>query len=169
LVSCDLRSSSGCSPVLGRPPQSPAALETFLAVIARMFVPISAYGHCRQRTRDISRLVSLALCDSGRLEPTIVPSPSAHTPRVTRNRRRSLCDSGTRSRRFAAQTDWVAGMPRRMATVFSRQMPLVTVKMPAPSLAFRMQLVWHERTRADAGARFFRSLVLVALRPQTPG
>jgi DNA-binding transcriptional LysR family regulator len=68
---------------------------------------------------------------------------------------------------IAAQTDWVAGMPRRMATVFLRQMPLATVKMPVPSLSFRIQLVWHERTHSDAGARVFRSLVLAALR--TPG
>ena len=65
---------------------------------------------------------------------------------------------------IAAQTDWVAGMPRRMATVFLRQMPLATVKMPVPSLSFRIQLVWHERTHADAGARFLRELVLAALR-----
>ena len=70
---------------------------------------------------------------------------------------------------IAAQTDWVAGMPRRMARVFLRQMPLATVTMPVPSLSFRMQLVWHERTDADAGARFFRSLILAALRtPEKP-
>jgi len=69
---------------------------------------------------------------------------------------------------IAAQTDWVAGMPRRMAAVFLRQMPLVTVKMPLPSLSFRIQLVWHERTDGDAGARFFRSLVLAAVRAPGP-
>jgi DNA-binding transcriptional LysR family regulator len=69
---------------------------------------------------------------------------------------------------IAARTDWVAGMPRRMATIFLRQLPLVTVKMPVPPISFRMQLVWHERTHADAGARFFRSLVLTALRTPRP-
>ena len=64
---------------------------------------------------------------------------------------------------IAAQTDWVAGMPRRMATVFLRQMPLMTVALPVPPLPFRIQLVWHERTHADAGARFFRSVFVAAV------
>ena len=64
---------------------------------------------------------------------------------------------------IAAQTDWVAGMPRRMAAVFLRQMPLKTVALPIPPLPFRIQLVWHERTHADAGARFFRSVVAGAV------
>ena len=64
---------------------------------------------------------------------------------------------------IAAQTDWVAGMPRRMAAVFLRQMPLKTVALPVPPVPFRIQLVWHERTHADAGARFFRSLVLASV------
>ena len=64
---------------------------------------------------------------------------------------------------IAAQTDWVAGMPRRMAAVFLRQMPLSTVALPVPPLPFRIQLVWHERTHTDAGARFFRSVVLAAV------
>ena len=67
---------------------------------------------------------------------------------------------------IAAHTDWVAGMPRRMAAVFLRQMPLTTVALPIPPLRFRMQLVWHERTHADAGARLFRSVILAACRGQ---
>jgi DNA-binding transcriptional LysR family regulator len=65
---------------------------------------------------------------------------------------------------IAANTDWVAGMPRRMAAAFLRQMPLTTVAMPLPAVAFRIQLMWHERTHLDAGARFFRSLILAAVR-----
>jgi DNA-binding transcriptional LysR family regulator len=64
---------------------------------------------------------------------------------------------------IAAQTDLVAGMPRRMATAFLRQMSLTTVALPVPPLPFRIQLMWHERTHADAGARFFRSLILAAV------
>ncbi len=64
---------------------------------------------------------------------------------------------------IAAETDWVAGMPRRMATMFLRQMPLTAVALPVPPLPFRIQLVWHERTHRDAGARFFRALVLSAV------
>ncbi len=65
---------------------------------------------------------------------------------------------------IAAQTDWVAGMPRRMATVFVRQLPLVTVAMPVPTVRFRIQIVWHNRTHHDPGAQFFRTLVQDAVR-----
>lgn len=64
---------------------------------------------------------------------------------------------------IAAQTDWVTGMPRRMVEVLARQLPLTPVEMPIPSLQFRIQLVWHERTDTDAGARFFRELVTAAV------
>ena len=68
---------------------------------------------------------------------------------------------------IAAQTDWVAGMPRRMAAAFLRQMPLTTVAMPVPAVRFRMQLVWHERTHQDAGAQFFRALIVDAVRTRS--
>jgi DNA-binding transcriptional LysR family regulator len=64
---------------------------------------------------------------------------------------------------IAAQTDLVAVMPRRMATVFLRQMPLTTVALPIPPLPLHTQLMWHVRTHADAGAQFFRSLILAAV------
>lgn len=65
---------------------------------------------------------------------------------------------------IAAETDWVAGMPGRMAAVFLTQMPLRAVRMPIPPLPFRMQLIWHRRTDSDEGARFFRSMIQAALR-----
>ena len=68
---------------------------------------------------------------------------------------------------IAAQTDWVAGMPRRMAAAFIHQMALVTVAMPVPAVRFRIQLVWHERTHQDAGAEFFRELILAAVRTRS--
>jgi DNA-binding transcriptional LysR family regulator len=64
---------------------------------------------------------------------------------------------------IVAHTDWVAGMPRRMAAAFLRQMPLITVAMPVPAMRFRIQLWWHERTHIDEGARFFRSLIGAAV------
>jgi hypothetical protein len=33
-----------------------------------------------------------------------------------------------------------------------------------PPIPFRMQLLWHERTHADEGAHFFRSLILAVVR-----
>ena len=64
-------------------------------------------------------------------------------------------------------TDCVARMPRRMAAAFLRQMPLITVAMPVPAVRFRIQLVWHERTYQDAGAEFFRTLILAAVRTRS--
>ena len=61
---------------------------------------------------------------------------------------------------IASRTDWVAGMPRRMADVFLRQMPLVRVAMPVPALKFSIALSWQERTHMDAGAQSFRSLIM---------
>ncbi len=66
---------------------------------------------------------------------------------------------------IAAETDWMAGMPLRLATKFARELPLVVVVSPLAPLTFRMQLVWHERTHTDPAATFFRELVLAAARP----
>ncbi|WP_437971214.1 LysR family transcriptional regulator [Sorangium sp. So ce260] len=64
----------------------------------------------------------------------------------------------------AASTDLVAGMPRRMAEALARIAPLAIVEPPLPAMVFRIQLVWHERTHLDEGARCFRELVIAALR-----
>lgn len=68
----------------------------------------------------------------------------------------------------AASTDYVAGMPRRLAAALAAVAPLAVVTMPGPPMKFRMQLVWHERTHHDAGARVFRELVLAALASPKP-
>jgi DNA-binding transcriptional LysR family regulator len=70
---------------------------------------------------------------------------------------------------IAARTDWVAGMPRRMAAVFLRQMPLTVVAVPVPAVRFRIQLLWHARTHKDAGAQFFRSLIVSSVRHPAVG
>ncbi|WP_437759792.1 LysR family transcriptional regulator [Sorangium sp. So ce1389] len=64
----------------------------------------------------------------------------------------------------AASTDLVAGMPRRLADALARIAPLSIVEPPVPAMVFRMQLVWHERTHLDEGARCFREVVIAALR-----
>jgi DNA-binding transcriptional LysR family regulator len=65
---------------------------------------------------------------------------------------------------IASETDWIAGMPRRLAARFVRKLPLVIVEPAMPPITFRIQLVWHERTDGDEGSRFFRSLVTAAVR-----
>ena len=67
----------------------------------------------------------------------------------------------------AAATDLAAGMPRRVAERLRAMMPLRLLELPTPPMAFEMQLVWHERTHADAGSRCFRQLVLDAV-PAAP-
>ncbi|WP_437949139.1 LysR substrate-binding domain-containing protein [Sorangium sp. So ce296] len=68
----------------------------------------------------------------------------------------------------AANTDLIAGMPRRLAEALARLAPLAIVEPPMPGFSLRLQLVWHERTHEDAGARCFRELVISALREATP-
>ena len=62
----------------------------------------------------------------------------------------------------AAHTDCVAGLPHRAAEVFCQMLPLriVPATFRLPSL-FTV-LAWHERTDADAGAAFFRQLIVEA-------
>jgi len=60
----------------------------------------------------------------------------------------------------AARTDYLAGLPDRVASLFTGLLPLrvVTPAFPMPSIA--TVLVWHERTHADPGARAFRELIV---------
>jgi DNA-binding transcriptional LysR family regulator len=62
-----------------------------------------------------------------------------------------------------AATDLLAGMPRRVATVLARSLPLDVLLPPMPALRFPMMLVWHERTHHDAAAAFFRDVIADAL------
>ena len=60
---------------------------------------------------------------------------------------------------LAASTDLAAGCPRRMATALAGPLGLALVEIPGPPLRFHMQLLWHERTHADAGSRYFRQFI----------
>jgi DNA-binding transcriptional LysR family regulator len=73
--------------------------------------------------------------------------------------------SFTAAAMVAAGTDLVAGMPRRLAERFLSVLPLRLLELPVPPMEFPMQLLWHDRTHADAGSQFFRELVLRCLKP----
>jgi DNA-binding transcriptional LysR family regulator len=60
-------------------------------------------------------------------------------------------------------TDCIAALPDRVATLFARLLPLKIVRAAFPMPTLATQLVWHERTHADAGARFFRELIGTAV------
>ncbi len=65
---------------------------------------------------------------------------------------------------IASRTDFVAGLPSRAAAVLCKQLPVRIAKMAFPMPSLKVSLAWHERTDADAGARFFRQVVVDAVR-----
>jgi DNA-binding transcriptional LysR family regulator len=69
---------------------------------------------------------------------------------------------------MASRTDLVAGLPSRAAHVLCRMLPIriAPTTFPLPSMGISM--TWHERTDADAGAKYFRRLVADAVRGTDP-
>jgi DNA-binding transcriptional LysR family regulator len=64
----------------------------------------------------------------------------------------------------AAQTDAVAVLPDRLAKLCCRILPLTIVPTVLPLPRLKTVMAWHERTDADAGAAYFRQLVVDAIR-----
>jgi len=64
----------------------------------------------------------------------------------------------------AARTDCVAGLPSRVAEALVALLPIKIVPTTFPLPTMRISLVWHERTDGDPGARFFRKVVVDAVR-----
>lgn len=62
-----------------------------------------------------------------------------------------------------AHTDCIGALPDRVAMQFARLLPLKIVRATFALPTLPTLLVWHERTHADAGARFFRELVVAAV------
>jgi DNA-binding transcriptional LysR family regulator len=69
---------------------------------------------------------------------------------------------------IVARTDCIAGLPRRLAEVMCRQLPLEMVPTTFPLPKIEMSLVWHDRTDADPGGRCFRDLVVEAVKRPLP-
>ncbi|MBZ4421343.1 LysR family transcriptional regulator [Myxococcus sp. RHSTA-1-4] len=63
-----------------------------------------------------------------------------------------------------SRTDYVAGMPARTAEVLCAMLPLKRLELTPSPGSMVMALIWHSRTHADPGSRFFRELVIDALR-----
>ncbi len=70
---------------------------------------------------------------------------------------------------IASKTDLVASVPRRAADIFTAMLPLRTLATTFTIRPMPMALVWHERTHADPGARYFRALITEALAPAGRG
>lgn len=64
---------------------------------------------------------------------------------------------------IVARTDYIAGLPDRVARVFAGQLPITIARPSFPMPATTIVLVWHDRTHADRGARAFRELVVAAV------
>lgn len=62
-------------------------------------------------------------------------------------------------------TDAIAGLPARFAEAAAKVLPLKIVEGPFALPPMQMGMLWHDRTNADEGSKFFRSLVADALRP----
>jgi DNA-binding transcriptional LysR family regulator len=62
-----------------------------------------------------------------------------------------------------ASTHHLACMPKRVATVLARYLPIRLLTLPLEEIRLPMTLVWHARTDADGAAAYFRQLVVSAL------
>ena len=72
--------------------------------------------------------------------------------------------SFTTAAMVAAKTDCIAGLPSRVAEVLCKILPLKIAKTTFPLPSMVMSITWHARTDADPGARYFRKLVIDAIR-----
>lgn len=63
----------------------------------------------------------------------------------------------------AARTDYVAGLPRRAAEALCAMLPVRLMELTPKPPPLHMALIWHARTHADPGSRYFRELVIDTL------
>jgi len=61
-----------------------------------------------------------------------------------------------------SSTDFLGGMPRRIAEVYARALPLRILSAALPPLRMDMHLLWHERTHRDPAQIAFRAVVAAA-------
>jgi DNA-binding transcriptional LysR family regulator len=65
---------------------------------------------------------------------------------------------------IASRTDCIAGLPSRAARVLCGAFPVKIAPATFPLPTMSLSVTWHERTDADPGARFFRQLVIDAVK-----
>jgi DNA-binding transcriptional LysR family regulator len=65
---------------------------------------------------------------------------------------------------LASRTDLVAGLPSRVAEVLCEAFPIRMARTTFPLPSMDISIMWHERTDADPGAKYFRRLVSEAVR-----
>ena len=62
-----------------------------------------------------------------------------------------------------ASTDFISGMPLRVARALRKSLAIEVLEGPAPPFRFEMFVHWHERTHRDPAVDAFRTLVVAAL------
>ena len=65
-----------------------------------------------------------------------------------------------------AQTDCIATLPRPLAALFARALPLQIVECPLPRPT-AISLVWHSRVEGDPAQRWLRKMICDAFAAQT--
>ncbi len=70
---------------------------------------------------------------------------------------------------MASRTDCIAGLPSRAAEVLCRILPIKIASATFPLPSMGISITWHERTDADPGERYFRRLVVDAVRGSDAG
>lgn len=149
--------------MLGIPPTTPRGCSTEVAYTDEMVV-IARRGHPRMRGRlTLKKYVELP-----HIEVALFGEPE---PRVDE----ALAKVGARRRivtsvpEFAsipllvAHGDAIATTSRRLAEVFLPRLPIEMHRAPIPFAPLEVKLIWHARTDADEGARFFRDVVRRAI------
>jgi DNA-binding transcriptional LysR family regulator len=63
-----------------------------------------------------------------------------------------------------SRTDYIVGMPKRTADALCAMLPLKQLELVPQTPPLVMALIWHARTHADPGARYFREFVVDTLR-----
>jgi len=128
---------------------------------------------CRNHHR-VSKNISVQIFDSlQHIDTMVTLGDSGHTrrpylpfPKKNGLNRRVILTvpSFTAAAMGVARTEYAAGIPRRVATVLSKYLPLKIVEFPFPGSTSDVALIWHSRTDADQAARHFREAVIAALR-----
>jgi DNA-binding transcriptional LysR family regulator len=69
---------------------------------------------------------------------------------------------------IATATDCVAWLPTHAARLYQKLLGLRELRSALPAFHVGCSLFWHERTHADPGTRYFRDMVVAALRDTLP-
>lgn len=82
--------------------------------------------------------------------------------RLLRDRDRLVLPNTMSAPMIVAESDFVLTVPRRAAIRMAAMLPLTVVELPVPAEAYRLKLLWHERSHRQAEHVFLRSEIAAA-------